>query len=203
MVVTWARLLDKVEILKRRKQRTRVLKCTQDPKRRPMRLSWFRKKNYFLNQFWKEKVRSDKRKPDSLLFLPVGGPQWQQMGPYNLCPNPLTWIFLQPLVPLVPETEGITGVQLPELPTRLPKSTWKNSDQKSLITVPTWCLFPEDQKCLCLFPYQPSARLCGGVGRKAPPSGASRQPPEITVEGAHVWRPTVLPYVIYPQNNLG
>lgn len=97
------------------------------------------------------------------------------------------------------ETEGITGVQLPELPTRLPKSTWKNSDQKPLITVPTWCLFPEDQKCLCLFPHQPSARLCGGVGRKAPPSGASRQPPEITAEEAHVWRPTVLPCYLSPK----
>ena len=51
MVMTWARLLDKVEILKRRKQRTRVLKCTQDPKRRPKRLSRFRKKIIFLNQF--------------------------------------------------------------------------------------------------------------------------------------------------------
>ena len=52
-----------------------------------------------------KKSKSDKQKPDSLLFLFVGGPQWQQMGPYNFCPNPLSWIFLQPLLPLVPEKD--------------------------------------------------------------------------------------------------
>lgn len=167
-----------------------------------MRLSWCRKKkNYFLSQLWKEKIPGVTSKS----LIPCFSYLWEAHSGNR-------WVLTTSALILWPgfsyshyfllfqrETEGITGVQLPKLPTRLPKSTWKNSDQKLLITVPTWCLFPEDQKHLSLFPQQPSARLCGGVGWKAPPSGASRQPPEITVEEAHVWRPTVLPYVIYPQ----
>lgn len=170
-----------------------------------MKLSWFRKKKLF----FKSVVKTKSPRVTSKSLIPCFSYLWEAHSGnrWVLTTSALIlWAgfsYSHYFLLFQRKTEGITGVQLPKLPTRLPKSTWKNSDQKLLITVPTWCLLPEDQKRLCLFPQQPSARLCGGVGRKAPPSGASHQPPEIAAEGAHVWRPTVLPYVIYLQNNLG
>lgn len=138
--------------------------------RRSVRLSQFGKWIVFKTQLWKWKVQEQQVKASLPFCLIMGGPGWWQMGPHSICLNPLTWIFLKPLFSLVSEkTEGTKGVQLPEPPTRLLKSTWRNSDQKPLIKVPTWCLFPENQKYLCLFPHQPQYSFVEGWEEKSAP----------------------------------
>lgn len=50
MVVTWARLLDKVEVLKRGKQRTQGTEMYTGPEQKTHETVKFRKKKLFLSQ---------------------------------------------------------------------------------------------------------------------------------------------------------
>jgi hypothetical protein len=134
---------------------------------------------------WKQKFKSNEWRPYSHFFIQEGLTMWQ-MSPHSIYPDPLTWIFLMPLFSLIWERHRRDqGCPITLVTKGLLKSTWRDSDQKSLITVPTWCLFPV---CLSL------AALGAGLQR-------------VRQEGTPPWnksqeRPTMLIGVSDPPNNV-
>lgn len=94
-----------------------------------------------------------------------GGFKMMTEGLHSTHPSLLVQIFLKLLFSLVSETEGTKGVQLPGLSNRLLKSTWRNSDQKPLITVPRWCLFPENKEGFHFLPSLQGSVVEGCTGK--------------------------------------